>query len=255
MSIVEWCEGSVGRYEKSQYISEFTNSVSNLAFIAVSFYSSGNNPHCDRAIRLIGLGSFAFHATESYWGQLFDELPMSLLAYFYFQIVCNKLFDCNRYLFTHLFTLKRPILGRFHQRKVKLPCAFSMRKGVNVQLCKRLYIACMALVWFAYIKYQLYSLFVSFFALQLGVPLFVVSAKLEKTETQKFELSKGALFATLSVGCWFYERYLHSSGQCPKDSGDPLYYLHSYWHLGMAAAHMQFMRCIEGIQTNKIDLN
>jgi hypothetical protein len=223
MSIIEWCEASVGRYENSQYISEFTNSVSNLAFIVVSFYSSGNNPHCDRAIRLIGLGSFAFHATESYWGQLFDELPMSLLAYFYFQIVCDKMFACNRYLFTPL------------------------------NIFQWYYIVCMALVWFTYIKYQLYSLFVSFFALQLSVPLFVVSAKLEKTETQKFELSKGALFATLSVGCWFYERYLHSRGQCPKDPSDPLYYLHSYWHLGMAAAHMQFMRCIEGIQTKKID--
>jgi hypothetical protein len=26
--------------------------------------------------------------------------------------------------------LKTPILGRFHQRKVTVPCAFSMRKGV-----------------------------------------------------------------------------------------------------------------------------
>ena len=31
----------------------------------------------------------------------------------------------------HLFSLKTPILGRFHQRKVTVPCASSMRKGVK----------------------------------------------------------------------------------------------------------------------------
>ena len=35
------------------------------------------------------------------------------------------------YYFLHLFSLKTPILGRFHQRKVTVPCAFSMRKGVT----------------------------------------------------------------------------------------------------------------------------
>ena len=33
--------------------------------------------------------------------------------------------------FLHLFSLKTPILGRFHQRKVTVPCASSMRKGVK----------------------------------------------------------------------------------------------------------------------------
>jgi hypothetical protein len=31
----------------------------------------------------------------------------------------------------HLFSLKTPIMGRFHQRKVTVPRAFSMRKGVD----------------------------------------------------------------------------------------------------------------------------
>jgi len=31
----------------------------------------------------------------------------------------------------HLFTLKTPQNGRFHQRKVTVPCASSMRKGVK----------------------------------------------------------------------------------------------------------------------------
>ena len=35
--------------------------------------------------------------------------------------------------FLHLFSLKTPILERFHQRKVTLPCAFKMRKGVKTK--------------------------------------------------------------------------------------------------------------------------
>ena len=70
MSIVEWCEGRVSQYE-------ITNSFSNVAFLIASLYSSGENPECDNAIRMIGFGSFIFHATESYLGQMFDEIPMS----------------------------------------------------------------------------------------------------------------------------------------------------------------------------------
>jgi hypothetical protein len=33
--------------------------------------------------------------------------------------------------YIHLFSLKTPIDGSFHQRKVTLPCALEMRKGVK----------------------------------------------------------------------------------------------------------------------------
>jgi hypothetical protein len=39
---------------------------------------------------------------------------------------------CFAERFLHLFSLKTPILERFHQRKVTVPCASSMRKGVKV---------------------------------------------------------------------------------------------------------------------------
>jgi hypothetical protein len=32
----------------------------------------------------------------------------------------------------HIFSLKTPQNGRFNQRKVTVPCAFSMRKGVKI---------------------------------------------------------------------------------------------------------------------------
>ena len=109
----------------------------------------------------------------------------------------------------------------------------------------------MVVVWFAYIKYQIYSMFVLFFAFQLVVPIYIVTITIQKTDQQKFELSKGALFAALSVACWSYERHLHQVGQCPDDPNDARYYLHGFWHIGTAMAHMHFMRCID---QNKIEL-
>jgi len=224
MSLVEWCEATVSRYEYSNYISEFTNSVSNLAFIIVSFYSSGKNPHCDYAICLIGVGSFIFHATESHAGQLLDELPMSLLAYLY--------------------------LSTFGKSGAKCGAKSQSTFDINTYSCllsffTRSYECGLIIVWFIYIRYKLYWLFVSFFAAQLFVPLYIVSAILPKTDQQKFDLAKGAFFATWAVGCWGYEQYLHSIGQCPSDISDYRFYLHSYWHIGMALAHFQFMRCID----------
>jgi hypothetical protein len=50
-----------------------------------------------------------------------------LLAFFKRELVQIR---CGGGFYT--FSLvKTPILGRFHQRKVTVPCASSMRKGVN----------------------------------------------------------------------------------------------------------------------------
>ena len=221
MSLVEWCEATVSRYEYTHYISEFSNSISNLAFIIVSFYSSGKNPQCDYAICLIGVGSFIFHATESYYGQLLDELPMSLIAYLYYR---------------QLFITSCKKSGAKSQ-------AFLFLRGYEISLF---------IVWFVYIRYKLYWLFVSFFAAQLFVPLYIVSVVLPKTDQQKFDLAKGAFFAIWAVGCWAYEQYLHSIGQCPTDISDYRFYLHSYWHIGMAVAHYQFMQCIDQFHKERI---
>ena len=80
MSLVEWCERQSDPYEK-------TNSISNVAFLlayAMAPVRYGAMRRCDQLIALIGLGSFYFHISGSYVGELLDELPMSLLAYFYY---------------------------------------------------------------------------------------------------------------------------------------------------------------------------
>ena len=79
MSLVQWCEREFHPYEPY-------NSMSNLAFIIVYFAS----PKRNLLIAAIGCGSFYFHITGSYLGEILDELPMSLLAYQYYTVIARS---------------------------------------------------------------------------------------------------------------------------------------------------------------------
>ena len=72
MSLVEWCERQSDPYETM-------NSISNIAFVIAHSQTKS-----DWLISVVGLGSFYFHVSGSYLGELTDELAMSILAYFYF---------------------------------------------------------------------------------------------------------------------------------------------------------------------------
>ncbi|CAO1637811.1 unnamed protein product [Sympodiomycopsis kandeliae] len=77
-----WCED---KYRWSKYIAEPVNTFTNLGFVALSLYGARG---CalqglprrfvltNLGIALVGLGSFAFHATLTRPAQLLDELPM-----------------------------------------------------------------------------------------------------------------------------------------------------------------------------------
>ncbi|KAG5647736.1 hypothetical protein DXG03_008459 [Asterophora parasitica] len=79
---LDWCEAN---YQFSYYIAEMANSFSNLFTISLavcgglaaagqslpSRYVAGY-----AGIALVGIGSFAFHATLLFQAQLADELPM-----------------------------------------------------------------------------------------------------------------------------------------------------------------------------------
>jgi dihydroceramidase len=83
---LDWCEAN---YQFSFYIAEMANSLSNLFTIALagrgcleayrqalpSRYFAGYI-----GVALVGIGSFAFHATLLYEAQLADELPMIYVA-------------------------------------------------------------------------------------------------------------------------------------------------------------------------------
>ncbi|KAI0059486.1 alkaline phytoceramidase [Artomyces pyxidatus] len=83
---LDWCEAN---YQFSQYIAEVANTFSNLFSIAVAVYGARRAIKQSLPARyvagftgfaLVGIGSFAFHATLLYEAQLADELPMIYLA-------------------------------------------------------------------------------------------------------------------------------------------------------------------------------
>jgi hypothetical protein len=194
MSLVEWCERQSDPYEK-------TNSISNIAFLlvyAVAPVRYGAMRRCDQLIALIGLGSFYFHISGSYVGELLDELPMSLLAYFYY---------------------------------------------VAMFRYSRIYALTIASVWILYVIFELYSIFVVFFALQIILPVFTVYNK--KRLINKTYLMRAAVYMAIAASCWGYERYLYANGLCPINMAYPIFYLHSYWHFGTAVAHYNLMLALD----------
>ena len=142
-SVVEWCEAHTDRYAISPYISEMTNTLSNLSFLYVayllSFYKS-QHPlfwQCNCVLVCVGLGSAIFHATETFAGEIADELPMSVLMYYYLAIVC-------------------------HIRKWRFPRA--------------VYLGVVTLGWSLYLMYRQHVIFLTMFVCQLAIPVYITVA-------------------------------------------------------------------------------
>ncbi|KDQ63236.1 hypothetical protein JAAARDRAFT_29256 [Jaapia argillacea MUCL 33604] len=83
---LDWCEAN---YQFSHYIAEMANTFSNVVSIAFAVHAARHTVKESLPSRylagclgfaLVGLGSFAFHATLLYEAQLADELPMIYLA-------------------------------------------------------------------------------------------------------------------------------------------------------------------------------
>ncbi|EIM91264.1 alkaline phytoceramidase [Stereum hirsutum FP-91666 SS1] len=83
---LDWCEAN---YQFSHYIAEMANSLSNLITVWFAVKGARQTSRYDLPRRyqfywagllLVGLGSFAFHATLLYGPQLADELPMIYVA-------------------------------------------------------------------------------------------------------------------------------------------------------------------------------
>ena len=83
-SSINWCERD---YTHTPYIAEFYNTLSNLPIIVLSAWAyvrSTRGPttqpiqvqHCYLYLLVVFVGSFAFHATLTYAGQIADEFPM-----------------------------------------------------------------------------------------------------------------------------------------------------------------------------------
>ena len=209
-SVVEWCEAYTDQYSYSNYIAEYSNTISNLAFIFISLLSIYQFNHklfqrCNITLLLVGVGSAVFHATDTYLGQVLDELPMSILMYYYISIVC------------HLQKWK------FH---------------------RIIYLGLATLCWSLYLTFRIYIIFISLFVIQLIIPILIIIFQIKKTPEQKRLLMWSALLTIIAKSCWIYERYLHATFHCPSKMTEPAYYLHSYWHIGIAISHYLLMKTL-----------
>ncbi|ETW87150.1 hypothetical protein HETIRDRAFT_468990 [Heterobasidion irregulare TC 32-1] len=85
-STLDWCEAN---YQFSPYVAEVANTFSNLFTIGIALYGAhlvSKESLPSRylvgfaGVALVGIGSFAFHATLLYQAQLADELPMIYIS-------------------------------------------------------------------------------------------------------------------------------------------------------------------------------
>jgi len=103
-SPIRWCES---KFVYSDYIVEFWNSFSSFAFTIVGFY--GYHIHKNLEIdnmpwlllASIGLTSFIFHSTLSFFGQFIDEFSIVLLMTY----SIKKIYKLNFILFSFLLTI------------------------------------------------------------------------------------------------------------------------------------------------------
>ncbi|KAI9259497.1 alkaline dihydroceramidase [Phascolomyces articulosus] len=85
-STIDWCEEN---YVVSQYLAEYFNTTTNLAFVFLAFFGIYNTITnnfsktfviAHLAVLFVGIGSWFFHMTLQYEMQLLDELPMIYAA-------------------------------------------------------------------------------------------------------------------------------------------------------------------------------
>ena len=213
-SLVEWCEAHTDRYKTTIYISEFMNTLSNLSFIFISTLSYNQHPlflRCNTTLFLVGIGSGIFHATETFWGEIADEMSMSFLMFFYLLISCDIL---------------------------------------NIQFSRLSYGCIVSLWWSVYIIRRKHDIFVSLFTCQLLLPAYITIFCIKKTPKQKRYLLYALLSMVVGKLCWSYERWLYTNKKCPE-TWSPIYLLHSYWHIGSAIAHYWIMCCWSDLHLTK----
>jgi len=91
-SSINWCEPD---YVYFSFIAEFWNSISGLSLIYSSYYFKKNNQIINDnsfitktlfLLYVVGIGTILFHSTLLYFFQLFDEIPMLLMAFNYIDL-------------------------------------------------------------------------------------------------------------------------------------------------------------------------
>lgn len=132
-SNIDWCEDN---YVYNFYIAEWYNSLSNLIPIIILLnairlimkHNSNTNFYINTlyiSIIFVYIGSFLFHSTLTYFGQLLDEVPMIYCCIFLHYIIYKHIKHIKLYCYT-LITLFTFILLYFNDNpflSLQLPYA------------------------------------------------------------------------------------------------------------------------------------
>lgn len=209
---VTWCEYLT---QKTSIVTELTNSISNIAYPIAGIMAGGLDiPEIATAnlvMCLVGVGSLIFHSTSTFLGQICDEGAMSILAYRYFRIT-------------------REIIDHIEDTPIHFTAAYDS-----------LYIGFTGIVWLVYLTTRIHEVFLAMFTLQIAYPI-IMTISIPTTNSEKISMGCGFLSLGLGKACWEYERYLYRGDLCPTNFYDPLYYLHSMWHVWSAMAHYYLMK-------------
>mmetsp|Transcript_54251 Transcript_54251/g.79534 ORF Transcript_54251/g.79534 Transcript_54251/m.79534 type:complete len:285 (+) Transcript_54251:49-903(+) len=215
-SNVEWCEAVTHLYALHPCCAELANTATNLfAFSAgcvglwraarlglpVSFVFT------EVIILVVAIGSAIFHATRSYYAEMLDELPMSIMAIGYVWVLKDK----------HWLT-QPPYWEKFVAS----------------------YITAVACAWIGYVKYHWYGVFVICFTLQVIVAALI---SLDAGPLRLRYLWWYFWLPSILAGkaLWEVERHLHRSNQCPTSMMNVTWWLHAMWHFFSALSHSIWM--------------
>uniref|UniRef100_A0A7S1UKI8 Alkaline ceramidase n=1 Tax=Phaeomonas parva TaxID=124430 RepID=A0A7S1UKI8_9STRA len=213
-SNIEWCEGVVSRYQYLEHVSEVGNTFTSLLYIVPALLMARRHrrhglpfwfTYTEFWMCVVGLGSALFHGTESYLGEMLDEVPMSFLALGYLLQIENR----------HSYCME----GTASWWRIR---AFAIGQTV--------------LGWALYWYTHNFEIFKATFT----VPLIIATVLLGTAKPPPQGRAMFYLQSVLAISgktVWVLERYYYSQGTCPTDVWDVTYHLHSYWHIFGALAH------------------
>ena len=175
-SNVEWCEAVTHLYALHPCCAELVNTVTNIcafssAMIGLRRAFARGLPAAfvftELVLAVVAIGSAIFHATRSYYAEMLDELPMSVMAIGYIWVLdallmpasCRALVPAICSVFDYLTTVS----GGMQVLKEKhwLTSAPYWARFFAA------YVAAVSVVWVGYLCFHWYQLFVLCFTLQV----------------------------------------------------------------------------------------
>ena len=141
---IEWCEYLLHPYEYSYYIAEFWNTLSSFFIVIIGYWEFHRNYFEKKLIIPLittGIGSMIFHATQSYIGQIIDELSMVLIAFTLLNQLHKKNMNIIHYLQFMIFSIIyiRTLNFIFFMICFSILTILIMHKCYKITQCNKIY--------------------------------------------------------------------------------------------------------------------